>query len=127
MWLCSNCQNEIADEYVHCWNCGAKRVVTPPTSQAPREVTSVPQFGSYEAMVKEPRSHGVIWRRGPLNRIAALLMVGIVFVIFKLFDSPLLAKYGIYIVLVVGGLALVIILWRSFRRDSSEGVGIKIE
>ncbi len=87
----------------------------------------MPQFGSYETMVKEPRSHSLIWRRGPLNRIVALLVVGIVFVIFKMFDSPFLGKYGTYIVLIAGGLALIIILWRSFRRDSSEGVGIKLD
>ena len=127
MWLCSNCKTEIADKYVHCWNCGAKQVAAPRPKREPAEVTSVLHFGSYEEMVRVPKSHTVLWRRGPLNRIAALLVVGIVFVLVKVFDSPFLAKYGLYIVLVVGVLALVMILWRSFRRDSSEGVGIKLD
>lgn len=62
-------------------------------------------------------------RRGPLQRIFYLLVI---LLIFKITASPLLGKYGVYIVAVLGVAALVIILWRSFRRDATEGVGIKL-
>jgi hypothetical protein len=46
--------------------------------------------------------------------------------IFKITASPFLGKYGVYIDTGVSVTALAISLWRSFRRDPMEGVGIKL-
>jgi hypothetical protein len=62
-------------------------------------------------------------RRGPLQRVFYLLLF---MAILKVTASPFLGKYGVYIVAGVGVTALGIILWRSFRRDPTEGVGIKL-
>ena len=64
-----------------------------------------------------------IFRRGPLQRI--VMLVGIL-IIFKILSAPFLGTYGVYIVAGVGVIALVIILWRFFRRDPTEGVGVKL-
>ena len=53
------------------------------------------------------------------------MLLGIV-IIFKVVGSAFLGKYGVYIVAGVGVVGLVIILWGFFRRDPSEGVGIKL-
>jgi hypothetical protein len=64
-----------------------------------------------------------IFRRGPLQRI--VMLVGFL-IIFKILSAPFLGTYGVYIVAGVGVIALVIILWRFFRRDPTEGVGLKL-
>jgi hypothetical protein len=87
------------------------------------EPDSVPQFTSYEELAKVPSRSPWILRRGPLQRISWLLG-GII--LFKIVSAPFLGRYGVYIVAGVGGIALVIILWKFFRRDPSEGVGIKL-
>jgi hypothetical protein len=40
--------------------------------------------------------------------------------------SSFLGTYGLYIVVGVAVISLVIILWRFFRRDPADGVGIKL-
>jgi hypothetical protein len=65
----------------------------------------------------------VVLQRGPFQRIFYLLLF---LLILKISASSLLGKYGVYIVAVVGVAALAIIFWRSFRRDATEGVGIKL-
>jgi hypothetical protein len=68
----------------------------------------------------------MIFRRSRFTRVFAFL-IGVVFIgVLKFFESPFFGKYGTYLILSVGGLALVLILWSSFRRDKSEGVGIKL-
>ncbi len=62
-------------------------------------------------------------RRGPLQRIFYLLLI---LSIFKILSAPFLGTYGVYIVAGVAVIALVIILWRFFRRDPNEGVGVKL-
>jgi hypothetical protein len=64
-----------------------------------------------------------VLRRGPLQRVFYLVLI---MAIFKITASPFLGKYGVYIVAGVGVTALAVILWRSFRRDPTEGVGIKL-
>ncbi len=64
-----------------------------------------------------------IFRRGPLQRITFLLGI---LIIFKISSAPFLGTYGLYIVVGVAVISLIIILWRFFRRDPSEGVGIKL-
>jgi len=87
------------------------------------EASTVPEFASYEELAKVPSRPMWVLRRGPFQRIFYLLLV---LLIFKVTASPLLGKYGVYVVAVVGVVALAIILWRSFRRDPTEGVGIKL-
>src|SRR3982751_3033340 len=123
MWFCANCRNQIDEEYSHCWQCGTKRIVgRKPTQQASPE-TAVPQFASYEKLAHVPQRSMFLFRRGPIQRLLWLL---IILVIFKLATSAFLGKYGTYIVLILGVLGLVVVLWRSFRRDQTEGVGIKL-
>lgn len=83
----------------------------------------MPEFASYEELAKVPSRPIWIFRRGPLQRIVGLL--GIV-TIFKILSAPFLGRYGVYIVGGVAVISLIIILWRFFRRDPDEGVGIKL-
>ncbi len=62
-------------------------------------------------------------RRGPLQRI--ILLAGIV-TIFKIASAPIVGRYGLYVVIGVAVIALLVILYRFFRRDPAEGVGIKL-
>jgi len=55
-----------------------------------------------------------------------LVMLGLLKGFGSLFDSPFLNKYGLYIVIAVGGVGLIVILWGHFRKDPTEGVGIKL-
>jgi hypothetical protein len=123
MWRCSNCGNGVEDKYAHCWQCGAANAVKRTTQNAPPPAKSVPGFASYEEMAKVPPRPIWIFRRGPLQRISILLGL---LIIFKILSAPFLGTYGIYIVAGVAVIALVIILWRFFRRDPNEGVGVKL-
>jgi hypothetical protein len=120
MWRCSNCGTGIEDKYAHCWQCGARKAVRR-ASEEPAK--AVPEFSSYEELAHVPSRPMWLFRRGPLQKITFL--VGTL-IVFKILSAPFLGKYGLYIVGGVGVLALVIILWRSFRRDPTEGVGIKL-
>jgi nitrate reductase NapE component len=84
---------------------------------------AVPGFASYEELAKVPSRAPWVFRRGPLQRLFFLLLI---LTLFKILSSRFLGTYGNYILLVVGVVALVIILWRFFRRDPTEGVGIKL-
>ncbi len=46
--------------------------------------------------------------------------------ILKVLSSRFFGTYGIYIFVAVAVIALLLILWRFFRRDVSEGVGLKL-
>jgi len=122
MWFCSNCRNEMEDKYSHCWQCGSKRVL----GRKPRpaaEVEAVPEFASYEKLANVPDRPHFLFRRNPITRVFWLLLI---MGIFKVLSSQFLGKYGTYIVIGVAVVGLVVILWRSFRRDPSEGVGVKL-
>ena len=110
------------DKYGHCWQCGTKRVVgaRPRTTS---ETTSVPQFASYEEMAKVPKRRPFLLRVNPVTRLFWFLVLA---GLFKFFASPFLGKYGTYIVIVASVLGLIVILWRYFRRDPTEGVGVKL-
>ena len=47
-------------------------------------------------------------------------------VLVKFFASPFLGKYGIYIIIAVAVLGLIFSLWGHFKRDPTEGVGVKL-
>lgn len=126
MWRCSNCGTGIEDKYAHCWQCGAPNAVKraqPARPQSARPQSSVPAFASYEELAKVPSKPIWLLRRGPLQKLAFFL-IGIVIV--KIASAPFLGTYGLYIVIGVAVIALVIILWKFFRRDPGEGVGIKL-
>jgi len=123
MWRCSNCGTGIEDKYAHCWQCGAANAVQQRAPEPPPQPQAVPQFASYEELAKVPRRPPWILRRGPLQRITFLL--GAV-VLVKIISAPFVGRYGVYIVAGVAVVALVVILWSFFRRDPSEGVGIKL-
>src|SRR5262249_30888671 len=123
MWRCSNCGTGIEDKYAHCWQCGAANALKERqrTTQAPP--AAVPEFASYEELAKVPSRPIWIFRRGPLQRI--VMLVGIL-TIFKILSAPFLGTYGVYIVAGVAVISLAIILWRFFRHDPTDGVGIKL-
>jgi len=123
MWRCSNCGTEIEDKYAHCWQCGAPNATKRTTAKPPIKTSAIPEFASYEELAHVPSRPMWFLRRGPLQRVFYLLLI---LLIFKITASPLLGKYGVYVVAGVGVTALVIILWRSFHRDATEGVGIKL-
>lgn len=83
----------------------------------------MPGFASYEELAKVPPKPIWIFRRGPLQRIVMLLGI---LTIFKILSAPFLGRYGLYIVVAVAVISLMIILWRFFHRDPTEGVGIKL-
>jgi hypothetical protein len=124
MWQCLNCKTEIADTYAHCWHCGAKHVTPPVVPREPTRQSVTPKFESYEDLSEAPSGVRWMWRRNPLTRLFWFLIVlGFV----KGFDSPFLRTYGNYILGVSGVLVLAAILWRFFRHDPNEGVGIKLD
>lgn len=126
MWRCANCKSEIDDNYLHCWHCGTKHFQDPTKQQASVKQAAVPEFASYEKLAKVPKSAGWLWRRGPAARILGTLLALLFVGLLKVLDSPFIRAYGIYIVVVFAVCALVVILWRYFHRDSTEGVGIKL-
>ena len=124
MWRCSNCGTGIEEKYAHCWQCGAPNAVKSRQPQPPPEQKNVPGFASYEELAHVPSRPPWILRRGPLQKLS--LLVGIVIVI-KILSSQFLGTYGVYIVGGVGAIALILILWRFFRRDPDDGVGVKLD
>ena len=99
----------------------AAKQVTVKTDQ-----TAVPDFASFEQLAPEPASHKWIFRRGPMTRILSYAVVVVFLIVSKILASQFFGAYGLYIFITLALLALILILWRSFRRDSSEGVGIKL-
>src|SRR3982751_6762070 len=95
MWRCSNCGNGVEDQYAHCWQCGAPKVVKRTTQAAEALPKAVPEFASYEELAHVPSRPMWIMRRGPLQRI--VLLLGIV-ILLKFFSSRFLGTYGVYIV-----------------------------
>ena len=130
MWQCVNCRNQLGDQYAFCWHCGTKRVPNAPQPTIARpsqlgEPAKVPTFASFEEMAPVPRSHQWIWRRGPHIRILSYLLIGAIVIILKLSDS-FLGAYGNYAFRIAAVCVLILILWRFFRRDKTEGVGVKL-
>jgi hypothetical protein len=123
MWRCSNCGTGIEDKYAHCWQCGAANVLARNKEKPQVSPKATPEFASYEELAKVPARPPWILRRGPLQRLS--LMVAFL-ILFKVASSPFLGAYGLYIVIGVAVITLVLILWRFFHRDPSEGVGIKL-
>src|SRR6476661_2333043 len=123
MWRCSNCGTGIEDKYAHCWQCGAANALKGRQPTPPPPPAAVPEFASYEELANVPSRPIWILRRGPLQRL--VMLVGIL-TIFRILSSRFLGTYGVYIVAGVAVIALVIILWRFFRRDPNEGVGVKL-
>ena len=123
MWRCSNCGTGIEDKYAHCWQCGAANALSRTKQQQRVAPKAVPQFASYEELAHVPSKPIWPFRRGPLQRI--VFLVGIL-TIFKILSAPFIGKYGLYIVVGVAVISLILILWRFFRRDPAEGVGIKL-
>jgi hypothetical protein len=123
MWRCSNCGTGIEDKYAHCWQCGAANALKQRQPAPPPATKAVPEFASYEEMAKVPSRPPWILRRGPLQRGTIFLAV---IILFKIISAPFIGKYGLYIVIGASVMALVLILWGFFRRDPSEGVGIKL-
>lgn len=53
-------------------------------------------------------------------------MAVVFFIVLKFLSSQFFGAYGLYIFVALALISLIIILWRFFRRDTSEGVGIKL-
>ena len=125
MWRCLNCKSEVEDQHSYCWQCGKKRVLAKQV-KGQTEQTAIPEFASLEQLAPEPASHQWIIRRGPMTRILSYAIVGVFLIVSKILASQFFGAYGLYIFIALALIALILILWRSFRRDSSEGVGIKL-
>ena len=123
MWRCGNCGTGIEDKYAHCWQCGAPNALKRTKQKRRASPTAVPGFASYEELANVPGKPIWIFRRGPLQRIVMLLGI---LMVFKILSAPILGRYGLYVVVAVAVISLAIILWRFFRRDPAEGVGIKL-
>ena len=126
MWRCLNCKSEVEDQHSYCWQCGKKRMLSSEQVITRTEQAAVPEFASFEQLAPEPKSHRWIFRRGPMTRILAYAVVAVFFVVLKILASQFFGAYGLYIFIALALVALILILWRSFRRDTSEGVGIKL-
>lgn len=126
MWQCLNCKAEIKDEHSYCWQCGKKRVLPVERQAAQTRQAAVPEFAAFEQLAPEPVSHQWIFRRGPMTRILSYAVVLVAGVILKILSSQFFGAYGLYIFIAIALLVLIIILWRFFRRDANEGVGIDL-
>jgi len=127
MWRCGNCKTEIADNYLHCWQCGKRRVFQSTSPPQTKEQVAVPAFESYEEIARSPTKLDWLFRFGPLARLSLFLIFAVIFkVVSAVSESPFLAAYGTYILLGIAVVALVVILWRHFHRDPTEGVGINL-
>jgi len=126
MWRCPSCKSEVEDAHSYCWHCGKKRVQSAKQVTAGSEQTAVPNFASFEQLAPEPASHKWIFRRGPMNRILSYAVLAVVFILLKILSSQFFGAYALYIFAAVALVALIVILWRFFRRDTSEAVGIKL-
>lgn len=124
MWHCLKCKSEVEDKHAFCWHCGAKRA--PSAEQKATQPAAVPKFASFEQLAPEPASHGFVFRRSPLARIVWSVIAIVIFVISKIVASRFFGAYGLYIFAAIALLGLVVVLWRFFRRDTSEGVGIDL-
>ncbi|MGH9872479.1 MAG: hypothetical protein ACRD9S_08435 [Pyrinomonadaceae bacterium] len=60
------------------------------------------------------------------RRLLSYALILVLFVIFKILASQFFGTYGLYIFVALAFIALIIILWRFFHRDASEGVGINL-
>lgn len=126
MWRCVNCKSEVEDKHSYCWHCGKERVRSAKPVLGRTEQTVVPEFASFEQLAPEPASHKWIFQRGPMTRILSYAVVVVFFIVLKILASQFFGTYGLYIFVAIALVALILILWRSFRRDRSEGVGIKL-
>jgi hypothetical protein len=127
MWRCPNCKSEVDDAHSFCWQCGKKKRALAAEQKSGRtEPQAVPGFASFEQLAPEPASHNWVFRRGPVTRILSYAAAGVFVVILKILSSQFLGAYGLYIFIAVALVVLILILWRSFRRDTNEGVGIKL-
>ena len=61
-----------------------------------------------------------------MTRILSYAVVVVFLIVAKVLSSQFFGAYGLYIFIAVALVALLLILWRSFRRDTNEGVGIKL-
>ena len=61
-----------------------------------------------------------------MTRVLSYALLLVIFVVFKILASQFFGTYGLYIFVGVALIALILILWRSFRRDANEGVGIDL-
>jgi hypothetical protein len=91
-----------------------------------RERSAVPDFASFEQLAPEPPSHGWLFKRGLPPRLISYGLLLVIFVSFKILSSRFFGAYGLYIFVGAALVALIFILWRFFHRDTSEGVGIKL-
>ena len=126
MWRCLNCNSEVEDKHSYCWQCGKKRVLPATQVRGQTEQTAVPRFASVEQLAPEPASHQWIFRRGPMTRVLSYAVVVVFLIVSKILASQFFGAYGLYIFIALAVIVLILILWRSFRRDTSEGVGIKL-
>jgi hypothetical protein len=61
-----------------------------------------------------------------MTRILSYAVVVAFLIVLKVLSSQFFGAYGLYIFIAVALVVLILILWRSFRRDTNEGVGIKL-
>jgi Flp pilus assembly protein TadB len=126
MWRCLNCKSQIDDSHAFCWQCGKQRAPQPETKTEPTQQSAAPNFASLEQLAPEPPSHRWIFRRGLRIRLLWYVVLLVIFGLFKILASQFFGTYGLYIFVVSAFVALIVILWRFFRRDKSEGVGLKL-
>ena len=126
MWRCLNCETQIDDKHTFCWQCGKRRVLHQEQTKEQRRELAVPDFASFEQLAPEPLSHGWLFKRGLPPRLISYALLLVIFVIFKILASRFFGAYGLYIFVGVALVALILILWHFFHRDTSEGVGINL-
>ena len=116
----SKTSQELRDE-------AAKQIRAARTSLSPdNKIEHAARAAAFEQLAPEPRTHGLLFRRGPHIRVLSYALALVIFVIFKILASRFFGTYGLYIFVAVALIALILILWRFFHRDTSEGVGINL-
>jgi len=114
MWQCATCQTKIEERYSHCWNCGRQRTLEPTL-----EAAAVPKLSTLDELAPEPKRSS---RISTLDLFITLVMAAI----FRAVVFRFLGRYGVYISIILGTGAIGFILWRVFKKDPQEGVGIKL-
>jgi hypothetical protein len=120
MWICGNCTTEIEEQHSHCWNCGNKRLTSAQRGKPKVRPSAVPNFTPIETDAV-PQVDRWFRFRG-IRILFPLLLLGIV----KILSSRFFGTYGLYIFIGLAVITMIFILWKFFRRDPDEGVGIDL-
>lgn len=93
MWRCSSCGTGIEDKHAHCWQCGRRKELNWTEQNTTAAPKAVPGFASYEELAHVPSRPMWLFRRGPVQRLAILFGI---LIVFKIVSAPFLDLWPVY-------------------------------